>query len=258
MDNSRRRRTAADTGRIRRGSAELSVEAEALWSLLTVETRSCGFFADRRPQLLYERHIFHKRTQGRFDAGSPDISSSQRGGCLGGSAEYTRLAKAMLLDRRAALERPWGLGQVMGFNAVPLQYSDVEDMVARFLESEDAQLEGVRRFIGRNTALSAAFRAKNWVQVAFFYNGSGFAENGYDQKLARFYDLYTTKGPPNMELRAAQVRLWYLGFDPHGIDGVMGRGTQAALLAFQKARGIPQTADLDAATSQEVQTAAGV
>ena len=53
----------------------LGVDQTALWSLLTVETRGFGFLTDRRPKILFERHIFHKHTGGRFSAGHPNISS---------------------------------------------------------------------------------------------------------------------------------------------------------------------------------------
>ena len=44
----------------------LGVDAPTLWSLVTVETKGCGFLADKRPKVVFERHIFHKLTDGRF------------------------------------------------------------------------------------------------------------------------------------------------------------------------------------------------
>ena len=234
----------------------LGVDPPSLWALLTVETRSCGFFRDRRPQILFERHIFHKRTAGRYDGVAPAVSSAERGGYAGGAAEYGRLAQAMALDARAALESTsWGLGQVMGFHAVRLGYADAEDMVLRFCTGEDAQLDGIRRFVEKNDAIARAFRARDWTQIAFFYNGSAYAENGYDTKLERFYTFYTNHGLPDIDVRAAQVRLTFLGFEPHGIDGVMGGGTKAALLAFQQAKGIAATGALDQTTAAALEQA---
>src|SRR5436190_828385 len=40
----------------------LRIESEDLWTVLNVETHGYGFLADRRPLILFERHIFHKRT----------------------------------------------------------------------------------------------------------------------------------------------------------------------------------------------------
>jgi hypothetical protein len=216
---------------------QLGGDVASLWALINVETRGFGFFSDRRPKVLFERHQFHQRTAGRFDASNPDISASIRGGYLGGTAEY---------------------GRLLGFNAVRLRYPSAEDMVTQFLDGEDRQLDGVLHYIQSNPALESAFRTRNWARVAFFYNGSAFAENQYDIKLQRFHDLFTITGTPSIDVRAAQARLAYLGFDPHGIDGVVGNGTRSAVIAFQKARGITPTGQLDGATMVNLSQAAGV
>ena len=52
----------------------LGVGLSELWTVLAVETKGFGFLVDRRPQILFERHIFHKLTQGRHDAGNGDGS----------------------------------------------------------------------------------------------------------------------------------------------------------------------------------------
>src|SRR5205085_1070379 len=103
-------------------------------------------------------------------------------------------------------------------NAVRLSYPSVDQMVQQFCVGEDSQLDGVVRFITNNEALAGAFRASNWAHVAFFYNGSAYAQNGYDAKLQRYFELFSTGVTPDMRIRAAQVRLTYLGFDPRGID----------------------------------------
>jgi hypothetical protein len=238
---------------------QLAIDLPTLWALLTVETRGFGYLPDRRPKILFERHIFHRRTNGRFSAAHPDISSPQSGGYLGEAAEYPRLEQALRLDRQAAFESAsWGLGQIMGFNASALGYIGAEAMVGSFLESEDAQLDGVLRFIHNNPPLEKALNANDWARVAFFYNGQNFAKNQYDAKLSRFFDLYRLRGTPSIELRAAQARLSYLGFDPRGVDGVLGDGTRAALLAFQQASGIARSGEPDSGTLDALRTMAGV
>ena len=238
---------------------QLELDIATVWALLTVETRGFGFLQDRRPKILYERHIFHRRTNGRHSTGNPDISSNESGGYSGGIAEYGRLQKAMKLNRRAALESvSWGLGQIMGFNAVNLRYAGVDEMITTFLEGEDAQLEGVLRFIAGNEALRFALKRKKWREVAFFYNGEAYAKHAYHIKLERYHDLYSVKEPPDINVRAAQARLTFLGFDPRGVDGLLGDGTRAAVLAFQKAKGMSPTAELDDQTMEELKTAAAV
>ena len=239
--------------------SQLGVDAPSLRSLLTVETCGFGFFADKRPKILFERHIFHQRTGGRFDAAAPDLSAAESGGYAGGPAEYDRLQRALQLDERAAVESAsWGLGQIMGFNAVGLGYASALEMAGQFAGGEDAQLEGTRRFVAGNARLAAAFRNKLWDRVALHYNGPGFRKNRYDEKLRDFHDHYATLGVPSIELRAAQARLAYCGFNPGAVDGLMGAQTRRALQAFQRAMGLDISGTLDAATGAHLQLAAGV
>ena len=224
----------------------LGGDAASLWSLLTVETRGFGYLPDRRSKLLFERHVFRARTRGVFDRSEPDLSNPVAGGYSGGAAEYGRLVRAMLRNRTAALESAsWGLGQVMGFNAVSLGYQGAEDMISRFRASEDEQLEASVRFITGNRALRIAFEAQRWDRVAFFYNGKNFAKNDYDIKLARFHELYASTSMPSIAIRAAQARLTFLGFDPKGIDGRAGAGTAVAVRSFQRAKALPPTGRIE-------------
>src|SRR5262249_3233495 len=198
---------------------QLRCDAASLWAILSVETRGFGFLADRRPKILFERHIFSARTGHAFDAANPDISQPVSGGYVGGAGEYDRLARAIVLNRQAALESAsWGLGQVMGFNARSLQYPGVEDMVAAFETGEDAQLTGCVRFVLANNALQQALQARNWASVAFYYNGQDYAKNAYDTKLAGFYAHFSGANQmPSVRVRGAQARLSYLAIDPTGI-----------------------------------------
>src|SRR5882672_761105 len=49
------------------------------------------------------------------------------------------------------------------------------------------------------------------------------------------------QGSSGPDVTALQTRLKDLGFDPNGVDGNFGPGTKAALIAFQKSKGL--TAD---------------
>src|SRR6516165_9793625 len=42
----------------------VGVDPAVLWSVVVVETSGCRFLPDRRPSILFERHIFRTRTQG--------------------------------------------------------------------------------------------------------------------------------------------------------------------------------------------------
>jgi len=233
----------------------IGCEQAALWALLTVETRGFGYLKDRRPKILFERHIFHRLTEGRFDA-YPDLSARQPGGYSGGAAEYGRLQRAMALDHDAALSSAsWGLGQIMGYHADKLKYANIDAMIDAFVTSEDDQLDGMCRFIMSTPRLRDAMARKEWATIAFCYNGSAYARNEYDAKLRGAYEAFGGAGCPDVNVRAAQVYLSYLGFDPNGIDGHRGRNTLAALHAFQRKEGLPQSDDIDGATVSTLQTA---
>jgi hypothetical protein len=208
--------------------------AASLWAVISVETRGFGFLPDRRPKILFERHIFDSRTKGRFRTSHPDLSDPTPGGYAGGAAEYQRLKRAMVLDRANALESAsWGLGQVMGFNAASVGYADVSNMVQAFMESEAEQLLACAKFIAGRPALFRAYKAKDWERVAFYYNGSSYKKNAYDTKLQTFQATYANAADqPQLDVRRVQALLSYLGFDPNGIDGKVGNGTRRALRDF--------------------------
>jgi hypothetical protein len=228
-----------DAGGIAAACDTLSVHAAELWAILTVETRGCGFLSDRRPLILFERHYFSRLTKRRFDAQSPDISNKQWGGYSGGTREYERLGRAVKLDRTAALRSAsWGLGQVMGENFKAAGFPDVEPMVAAFVESENAQLEGMARFIAAIGA-DKHLRAHNWPAFAAAYNGPAYAQNSYDERLRAAHQKYVTGALPDLNIRAIQAYLVYLDLNPGPVDGVVGRFTRSALRMFQEREGLP-------------------
>lgn len=236
---------------------ELKVKAPSFWAVLQVETCGCGFLPDRRPKILFERHIFHRRTAGRFDGHPSGVSDVRPGGYgSGGAAQYERLLAAIALDRRAALEScSWGLGQVMGFHAKDLGHDGVESFVKAMMASEAQQLLAMARFIER-AGLAAALRSQDWPRFARGYNGPQYRINNYDHRLAGAYAALERGGVPDLSVRAGQVYLTFLGHDPRGVDGIMGRMTRSAMQAFQQERGLPLTDFFDEDTLAALRTAA--
>jgi len=212
----------------------LRVAAAELWAVLSVETRGCGFLPDRRPLILFERHYFSRLTKGKFDAEAPDISNKQWGGYSGGAREYDRLARAIKLDRGAALQSAsWGIGQVMGENFTAAGFPDVESMVAAFVESENAQLQGMARFIV-SIGADRNLRTHNWPAFAAAYNGPDYARNSYDERLRATHQKYVMGALPDLQVRSIQAYLTYLDYNPGPVDGVVGRFTRSALRMFQE------------------------
>ena len=132
-------------------------DAAYIWTVVEVETagltQGFGFRVDRRPQILFERHMFRKYTNGRFDGAAPDVSGGY--GLL--SEQYTKLEKALSLCAKAKLgsvpalkSASWGMGQVMGFNCAGGGYKSCVRMVQAMVRSEDAQLACMAGFLKAN------------------------------------------------------------------------------------------------------------
>src|SRR3974390_691144 len=191
----------------------LGVFAPEVWTVLGVETSGCGFLPDRRPQILYERHIFHSLTGGQFDDGN--ISDPTPGGYgAAGAHQYERLSAAINLDSEAALKSTsWGIGQVMGMNFAIAGFPDVDSMVAEMSRSEDQQLAAVGAFLIAKE-LHLSLRAHDWTTFARGYNGPNYAINHYDSRLNAEFQKFSSGQLPDLLARAAQLYLTYLGFHP--------------------------------------------
>jgi hypothetical protein len=227
----------------------LGVHTAEVWAILQVETLGCGFLDDRRPQILFERHVFHRETKGIFDDEAPDLSNRKAGGYGAGRAhQHERLARAIRLDRQAALRSAsWGLGQIMGFNAERAGFADTEAVIAAMVEDEDVQLAGMATWIEAN-GLHKLLRVHDWASFARSYNGADYAINQYDKRLAAAFAKLQSGVSPDLALRTAQVLLTYFGYRPGPIDGIRGRYTRDALTRFQAEAGLSVTGEPDEPT----------
>ena len=232
-------------------ATDLSVAAAEVAAVFSVETHGAGFLPDRRPQILFERHIFSRLTGGKYDATYPDVSATTPGGYgSSGVHQHDRLKVAISLDREAALNSAsWGLAQVMGENYRAAGFGSVEEMVAAMSDSEDTQLSGMAGFI-KSSGLASYLATHNWSAFARGYNGPNYAINRYDILLNGFYQKYLVSAIPDLQVRAAQIYLQFRGLDCHGIDGVLGTATLDAIKTFQTSAGLSPTGTLDDATMQ--------
>jgi hypothetical protein len=228
-------------------TGSIGTQAAELWAVISVETSGCGFLDDRRPQILYERHIFHRLTADRFPVS--DINSPDAGGYSGGASEYDRLNRAIALDQNAALQSAsWGIGQILGENSAAAGFVDAPSMVTAMCGSEDAQILAVGKFLVANR-LDRALRDHDWAGFARGYNGPNYAKFSYDTKLLQNYQKFAAGSLPDLTIRAAQLILKFLHFNPGGVDGFNGPHTESAVKAFQAANGLPSTGEVDDATS---------
>jgi hypothetical protein len=242
-------------------------DAAYIWTVVEVETagltQGFGFRIDRRPQILFERHIFRNNTNGRFDNVAPDISGPAGGyGML--SEQYDKLEKAIALCAKAKLgvepalrSASWGMGQVMGFNYDVAGYKSAARMVQSMVRGEDSQLAAMAGFLKAN-GLAEKLLRRDWAGFARGYNGLNYWQNRYDVKLAEQYQRFASGSLPNLEMRSAQVALLLLGYAPGKIDGIIGLRTRAAIKSFRIAAGLPAGEELDGPTYQLLCKRAGI
>lgn len=229
----------------------LAVPLPRIVAVVLVETGgAAGFLMDgtRRPRILFEAHIFSKHTGHAFDDSHPDISSAvwNRALYIGGAGEYGRLAKAVTLDREAALKAAsWGLFQVLGENWEWLGYPSVEDFVAAQVAGEAGQLDAFVRFVEKR-GLAQSLRDGDYDYFASRYNGTGYRQNDYAGKMRRAEqtalnlgtDGILRAGARGTAVKRLQTRLVFLGWRQILVDGVYGRITEIAVQQFQDQHGL--------------------
>lgn len=173
-------------------AAKLGLEPALIAAVAEVESDGAGFLRDKRPKILFERHVFSRETARRFDDDHSDISNPQRGGYgAPGAHQYDRLHRAILLNRTAALRSAsWGRFQVMGFNHEIVGFRDVEIYVAAQTESEAAHLAAMIAFCQHND-LIRYLATHDWRSFTRGYNGSGRV----DRYSALLEDAYREQAP---------------------------------------------------------------
>lgn len=216
----------------RRAAGKIGCQIEAIKAVATVESNGLGFDSLGRPKILFERHWFHRLTNGQYDDDS-SISSKKPGGYEGHDGDqWRRLAVASKLDREAALESAsWGRFQIMGFNYKDCGYDSVLEFVSAMEEGVDKHLDAFVSFI-INKGLSRYLVDRDWDAFARRYNGPNYHKNQYAERMDAAYSLYRT-GRDIFTVRQIQSALIELGYNPGIIDGVVGSKTRKAIKHFQ-------------------------
>jgi hypothetical protein len=165
-------------------AAQIQVDIPAIKAVAEIESANSGFLSSGEPVILFERHVFHQRTGGKFSASHPDLSNKTPGGYGGVQAQHGRLQRAAELDHNAALESAsWGRFQVMGYHWKALGYKSLQEFINGMYAGVDGQLEAFIRYVKVNR-LDADLRRHDWASFARGYNGPGYKKNAYDTKLA--------------------------------------------------------------------------
>lgn len=170
-----------------RAAKKLRCEVPAIKAVAEVESRGKGFYASGFPVILFERHIFRKYTQGRYNKTHPHLSGPAGNYGAAGQNQINKFNEAFKLNPIAAMKScSWGKFQIMGFNYEICGYEDVGSFVDAMKESEGKHLDAFVEFVIGN-GLAIHLRTKNWTAFAKGYNGAGYKKNNYDVKMAKAY-----------------------------------------------------------------------
>lgn len=167
-----------------RAAAALEVPVNVVKAVTQVESRGRGFLSTGEPVILFERHIFRRETNGRYDRTHPDLSNAAPGGYGASSAQHGRLQRAVRLDRQAALRSAsWGLFQIMGFNFELAGHPTLQSFINAMYRSEGDHLDAFVAFIKADRGMWGALKRLDWAGFARRYNGPSYRKNRYDEKL---------------------------------------------------------------------------
>lgn len=168
----------------------LGVSVAHVRAVLAVEAAGSGFDATGQLKRLFEPHLFHRYTQGRFDRSHPHLSYPQwRPGGYGTHQRQIRLFEEArrLAGEAAYLAASWGLGQILGSNATAAGYASARAMAEAFVTGGEP--EQLRAFVTLIDVwdLEHALRRSDWKTVARRYNGASYWRHDYDGRLARAF-----------------------------------------------------------------------
>jgi hypothetical protein len=167
-------------------ASRLGCTTKQLRAVSIVESGGAAFDRSGRPKILFERHLFHRYTNGAF---TPSIFSNPQGGGYDVDS-WEKLTLAACKNAEAAFAATsWGKFQVLGCHALGLGYSSPLEMAFSTAVSEAAHYELLARYIEKNKlkpALAKLSRDPNDnVLFASAYNGPSFRQFNYDHKLAQ-------------------------------------------------------------------------
>lgn len=167
----------------------LNCEVAAIKAVAEVESNGGGFLPNSQPKILFEGHYFYELTNGKF--GISNVSYPKWISTYYNQNQHDRLAKAVKLDRNAALQSAsWGKFQIMGKHWRKLGYNSLQDFITAMYANETEHLMAFVKYV-KVFGLADELRAKNWSGFAYGYNGKSYKKNRYDDKMAVAYKKFS-------------------------------------------------------------------
>lgn len=164
----------------------INVPLRNLRAISLVESGGSGFDNAGRPKILFERHYFHRLTNGRW---SPAPFSQAQGGGYK-EPSWDKLCRAACLHPDAAFaSASWGKFQIMGSHATSLGYANPIEFAYSMTRSELAHYQALAKFIKVNRlddeARALSTNPKTCRPFAKAYNGTAYERFDYHNKMAR-------------------------------------------------------------------------
>jgi hypothetical protein len=167
-------------------AARLGCTAKQVQAVAKVESAGTGYTNSGLPKQLFERHYFHRLTEGEW---TPSIFSQPKWGGYSSSDTWERFRLALERDPWAAYQSAsWGKFQVMGAHWKTLGYPSPYSMAWTLAQSEADHYEMLARFIEANNMKHAmqalSTNPETCREFARKYNGPQYSKNQYHKKLA--------------------------------------------------------------------------
>ena len=164
----------------------LGASSAQLRAVAAVESSGGGYDTQGRPKILFERHLFHRLTAGKWTPAS--FSQSAGGGYS--ESSWGKLGAACAKDPDAALSAcSWGKFQVLGLHWSKLGYASPWELAHSMTMGEVAHYELFARYI-ETFGLKDALRKVSAVPAdcrafASGYNGPAYKKFAYDTRIAK-------------------------------------------------------------------------
>lgn len=279
--------TPLQDGDVVKVAGSIDVPEAALRAVIETETAGKGFDSGGHPIFLFEPHLFYRNVP------KQKLATAIRQGLAyprwKGPGSYPKtpalrwqqFQKAVALDETAAIKSAsWGLGQILGSEYSEAGYSNPQELLVAFADSELNQIQGMANLI-KHRGLDADMRKFPDMAAcrhfALRYNGKQYEKNNYHNKLHDAYIRWQKRlgsSTPAVEtqsealvsedqaddtlrigdrdisqsgpVRTAQQKLKDLGYSIL-VDGIFGPGMRVTVLAWQANNEMQTTGELSQA-----------